>query len=134
MAVFGSLSRFQNFGFLLLRIGIGAIMIGHGFPKLKGGPELWEQIGHAMSQFGIHDFYTFWGFSAGFAEAVGGLLFLLGFLFRPACLLMLFVMIAASLQSYGMGGWSALLHPLSLGVLFVSMFIIGPGRFSVDKR
>jgi putative oxidoreductase len=134
MAVFGKLSRYNDFGLLLLRIGIGAMMIWHGFPKLRGGPEFWEKIGGAMARYGVHDFPQFWGFMAGFTEAVGGLLFLLGFLFRPACLFLIFMMITAAMQSFGMGGMAAASHPIELGIVFVAMFIIGPGRYSIDKR
>lgn len=134
MAVFGKLSRYQDFGLLLLRVGIGAMMIWHGYPKLKGGPDMWEKVGGAMSHFGVHDFPHFWGFMAGLTEGLGGLLFLLGFLFRPACLFLIFMMITAALQSYDFGGMAMASHAIELGILFTAMFIIGPGRFSIDKR
>lgn len=134
MAIFGKLSRYQDFGLLLLRVGVGAMMIWHGFPKLKGGPELWEKIGGAMANYGLHDFPRFWGFMAGFTESVGGLLFILGFLFRPACAFLVFMMITAAMQSYGSGGMKMASHAIELGIVFLSMFIIGPGRFSIDKR
>ncbi len=134
MAIFSKLARYQNFGLLIMRLGIGAMMIWHGFPKLKGGPDLWEKVGQAMAQFGVHDFPQFWGFMAGFTEAVGGLLFLIGFLFRPTCIFLLFVMIVAAMQSYTMGGMGNAAQPIELGFVFLAMFIIGPGSISIDKR
>src|ERR1044072_1579326 len=104
MAIFGGLTRYRDFGILVLRIALGAMMIWHGFPKLKGGPDMWNKIASSMSVFGVPNFPTFWGFMAGFAEAIGGLLFLIGFLFRPALLLMIFTMIVAVMQSYQPGG------------------------------
>jgi putative oxidoreductase len=134
MALFSGLSRHNHFGLLLLRLGIGAMMIYHGFPKLKGGPDMWHKIGGSMANLGVHDFPTFWGFMAAFAECIGGLLFLIGFLFRPACLLMLTTMAVAAMHHFHAGdGWGGASHALELGVVFLAMFIIGPGRYSIDK-
>ena len=134
MAILSSLSRYQSTGLLILRLGIGAMMIVHGYPKLVGGTAMWTKIGSAVGPFGLHDFPAFWGFMAAFAEGVGGLLFLLGFLFRPACFLLLVTMAVASAKHLsggdGLGGAS---HAIELAVLFLAMFIIGPGKYSIDK-
>ena len=134
MAIFSRLSKYNNTGLLLLRLGIGAMMILHGYPKLIGGPQMWTKLGGALSTFGMHDFPGFWGFMAAFAEGVGGLLFLVGFLFRPACLLLLITMIVAAAKHMAGGdGIMGASHAIELAVLFLAMFIIGPGRYSVDK-
>jgi len=134
MAILSRLSRHQNFGLLLMRLGIGAMMIFHGYPKLIGGPGMWNKIGGSMANVGMHDFPTFWGFMAAFAEGVCGLLFLIGFLFRPACLLLMITMVVASMHHFHAGdGWAGASHAFELGVVFLAMFIIGPGRYSIDK-
>jgi putative oxidoreductase len=134
MAILSNLSKYQSTGLLILRLGIGAMMIVHGYPKLVGGTTMWAKIGGAVAPFGLHDFPTFWGFMAAFAEGVGGLLFLLGFLFRPACLLMLITMVVAAASHFRAGdGLTGAGHALELGVIFLAMFIIGPGRYSIDK-
>ena len=134
MAIFSRLSRYQNTGLLIMRLGIGAMMVGHGYPKLIGGPQTWSRLGSALATFGMHDFPTFWGFMAAFAEGVGGLLFLIGFFFRPASLLLLLTMIVAAAKHLGAGdGIMGSSHAIELGVLFLAMFIIGPGRYSIDK-
>ncbi len=134
LALFSRLSRYTNTGLLILRLGVGAMMIVHGFPKLKSGPEGWHKLVESMGIFGIHDFPTFWGFMAAFAEGIGGLLFLVGFMFRPACLLMLMTMLVA-VAHHMKGGDSLQIasHAIELGVLFIAMFLIGPGRYSIDK-
>lgn len=134
MPLFSRLSRYHDFGILLLRIGIGAMMIWHGFPKMKGGPDLWAKVGSSMSAFGVHDFPTFWGFMAAFAETVGGLLVLIGFLFRPALLLLIITMSVAAIQSYKGDGMMGANHPLELGIVFLALFFTGPGKYSVDKH
>src|SRR5690606_22626802 len=66
-----------QFGWLILRVGIGISIFLHGFPKITGGTEMWTAIGSSMGIFGINFAPTFWGFLAAVAESVGGLLFAL---------------------------------------------------------
>ena len=61
---FGSLERWRDHGLVLLRVGLGAMMIGHGWPKIVDGPERWERLGAAMGTFGIDFTPAFWGFMA----------------------------------------------------------------------
>jgi putative oxidoreductase len=134
MAIFSVLGRYTNFGLLVLRIGVGAMMIVHGYPKLIGGPDKWVKIGSAIGNFGIHSYPGFWGFMAAFSEAIGGLLVLLGLAFRPACLLIMCTMIVASVSHYYRGDdLAAMSHAVELAFVFFGLFFIGPGRFSVDK-
>jgi len=135
MGLFRSQYTFRNFGLLVLRVGIGAMFMLHGWPKLIGGPETWTKIGETMELVGIHQFPVFWGFMAGFAEVIGGLLLALGFLFRPACILLLITMIMAAIRHYaggdGFGGYS---HATEAAILFFSLLFIGPGKYSLDKK
>ena len=135
MAIFSSLSKHHHTGLLILRIGIGIMMILHGYPKLLGGTAKWAALGKNMAVFGMHDFPTFWGFMAAFGETIGGLLFLVGFLFRPAVFLLLMTMLVASMHHLKSGdGVMGASHAIELGVLFLAMFIIGPGKYSIDKN
>ena len=134
MPLFSKLSRHTHTGLLILRVGIGIMMILHGYPKLAGGPEKWAGLGKSMAAFGIHDFPQAWGFLAAFAEGVGGLLLVLGFLFRPACVLLFVTMVVAAAKHLGAGdGLMGASHAIELGVVFAALFVLGPGRFSVDK-
>ncbi|ALI98210.1 DoxX family protein [Rufibacter tibetensis] len=127
--------RFQNEGLLLLRLGIGFMFILHGWPKITGGMEKWEQVGGAMSALGITFGAAFFGFMAAFAETVGGLFLMLGFLFRPVTVLLLLTMIVATLRHMvagdGFGGYS---HALEAAILFLGLFFIGPGKYSLDNK
>lgn len=126
--------KFRDEGLLLLRIGIGVMYVMHGLPKLIGGPEKWEQIGRAMAYLGIEVVPTFWGFCAGTAETLGGLLLLLGLLFRPACLALAFTMLVAVNMHLGRGeGLMAASHAIENCILFVSLLLIGPGRYHLRK-
>ena|ERR1051325_3806419 len=128
----------KNFGLLLLRIGIGALYIMHGYPKLIGGPEKWEAIGKAMENLGVHFLPTMWGFFCAITETGGGLLLMLGIMFRPVCFLLLFTMIVASTTQFEQGATiikniSSASHPLMGAVIFLSLMFIGPGNYRLQK-
>lgn len=135
MPLFSKLGKYTSVGLLIIRLGIGAMMIVHGYPKLIGGPEKWSAIGGTMSNIGITQFPVFWGFMAAVTEAFGGLLLILGLAFRPACLFLLFTMIMAAVTHIvGGDGIAGASHPIELASLFLGLFIIGPGKYSVDKK
>lgn len=128
------LGKHREFGLLALRLGIGAMFIVHGWPKLMGGPGKWEKVGLAMQFAGVHAVPTFWGLAAALSEFVGGLCLILGLFFRPACLLLAITMGVAANMHLGKGeGLLAASHAIELGVLFFSLLFIGPGRYSVDR-
>ncbi|MEK6693679.1 MAG: DoxX family protein [Nitrospirota bacterium] len=129
-----SLTKYRDTGILILRIGIGIMFLYHGAPKLIGGPEKWEKLGMAMNYVGIPVFPVFWGFMAAFSEFFGGIFIILGLFFRPACILLLITMSVASIMHLGKGdGLGVASHAIEAGVLFLSLILIGPGKYSIDK-
>lgn len=135
MALLSGLGRFKDTGLLLMRLGLGLMFILHGYPKLVGGPERWEGIGGAMKTIGIDFLPLFWGLSATLVELIGGLFLILGLFFRPTCLLLAFTMLIAALFHLSKGdGVMGSSHAIELGIVFVGLLFVGPGRYSVDKR
>ena len=131
--ILNQLDRYRDPGLLILRIGIGLMFMIHGFPKLMGGPEAWTRLGGATAAIGVDLAPTFMGFMAAFAEFGGGLLLALGLLTRPACLLLCFTMIVATMMHVQNGdGFNRYSHALEASILFFSLFLIGPGRLSLD--
>jgi len=134
MALFTKLGKYNNTALLLLRMGLGTMMMMHGYPKLSGGVAKWEKLGSAMSAIGIKVFPVVWGFMAAITESVGGLFFLLGLFFRPTSFFLLFTMVVATAMHLKDGETVMdASHSIELGIVFLSMFIIGPGKYSVDK-
>lgn len=126
-------------GLLVLRVGIGAMFILHGLPKLLGGPEAWQGLGQYGLPFlpeGILP--TIFGFLAMAAELGGGICLILGVFHRIACAGLAVTMLVAfstkigavsSLEAFGKeAGW-----PLELMIVFIALFIAGPGRFALRK-
>jgi putative oxidoreductase len=134
-----SLSKYRDTGLLLLRILIGLSFLAHGLPKLMAGPDLWIKLGKSMQFVGVDSYPLFWGVMSSVTESLGGFLILIGFCFRPACLFLLINMTVATIMHFHttpgdlMEKWSVASHAIELGSVFLSLLLIGPGKFSVDR-
>ena len=129
------LNQYRDFGLLILRLGIGGMFIFHGWPKIMGGPDMWERVGGATSSIGINFAPTFFGFMAALTEFGGGVCLILGLLLRPVCILLMINMIVATAMHLANGdGLNVASHAIEDGVLFLSLIFIGPGRLSLDEK
>ncbi|MFT4734748.1 MAG: putative oxidoreductase [Arcticibacterium sp.] len=111
----------------ILRVGIGILMVTHGYPKL---------LKILNNQFSFADPIGFGETTslvlAVFAEFFCSLLLVLGFLTRPALFFLIFTMtIVVCVVKIDQG-----LVEMEKGLLFllpfISLFIWGPGRYSLD--
>ena len=128
------LDKHRDVGLLIMRVGIGVMFMGHGIPKLMGGPGAWGKLGGALGVFGIHFAPVMWGLMAALSESVGGALLLVGFLARPACFFMLNVMVVATAMHLNKGdSFTIYSHPVEAGIVFLSLIIIGPGKYALDQ-
>ena len=83
------LDRFQPLALLVLRIVLGIIMIGHGYPKVFGG--LSEHV-HHVSNLGLPGWLAY---CSAAAEFFGGILLLAGLFTRIAALAIFINMMVA---------------------------------------
>jgi len=124
-----------NIGLLILRVGIGIKFLVHGYPKLMGGPEMWEGLGGTMAIFGITFAPVFWGFMAAVSEFFGAILLILGILLRPAAILLFLTMVVATTMHIVQGdGWGAYSHAGGMAVVFLSLFFTGAGKYSLASK
>jgi len=117
-------------GLLVLRVGIGSAFVIHGFPKLFIGGAVGLSKGLAATGIpgGVVAAYL-----AGSAEFFGGIALILGILVRPATAVMAFTMLVALIFHLNKGDkFVAYSHALESGILFLSLFIAGAGKFSLD--
>ena len=130
-----SLDKYRDIGLLILRMGLGCMFLFHGGPKLFGGPEKWEKVGGAMATFGIQLMPAFWGFMAAISEFLGGICIISGLFFRPACILLAITMTVAASRHLNQGdGLSGASHAIEDGIVFLSLILIGPGKYSLDEK
>ncbi len=134
MALFASLKKHSDLGLLILRVGVGAMFVVHGYPKLTGGTERWAKLGATMENLGIDFAPAFWGLMAALAETFGGVLLALGLWTRPACMALAFTMLVAMVHHLTRGdGVAGASHAIEALSVFLAITLIGPGRHSIDR-
>lgn len=134
MIIFNNRYKFRDFGLLLLRIGIGIMLVFHGLPKLMGGAAQWDELGSAVSHFGIYEHHEIYGYIIAFTEFGGGILLLFGLFHRIICFLLILIMALAAANYFMAGaGLKGAHHAVEGGVLFLSLLFIGPGRYALDQ-
>ena len=130
-----SLGKYRDYAPLFVRLMLGTTLVfAHGVPKLMS-PDRWEREGALMAMFGITFAPVFWGFMAGFSEAVCGVLFWLGLAVRPASIMMMWVMFVAMLRNVlagRIGGGDV--HPWDFTAGLVALLILGAGAYSLDRK
>ena len=129
--VAGKLTKNQDVAFLLLRIGVGVIMVAHGTMKLSdpaGTAAQFAQIGIPLPSAAV--------VLAIAGEFLGGLGLLLGALTRVAALGPLCTMIVAIATVHAgnglftqNGGWE---YPLTILLVSLAFVFRGAGRYSLD--
>jgi putative oxidoreductase len=72
---------------------------------------------------------------AALTELAGGVLLIIGLFFRSACIFLAITMAVAAAMHLGKGdGLQVASHAIEDGILFLGLFFIGPGKFSMDKK
>lgn len=135
MAALSFLAKYRETGLLLLRVAIGVLFIVLAAPILMAGSDAWAHSGSAMRNIGIASHPAFWGFAGALAQCVAGVLLIFGLFFRIGALLLLATVLvhaAGVLQSRA--DFFLKLQAIELCVLLLSLLLIGPGKYSVDKN
>ncbi|SDF14082.1 DoxX family protein [Sporolituus thermophilus] len=133
--VFSNLHKYKDEGLLILRLGMGTMMMYHGAPKIFGGVAAWAKVGAAMKFVGITFAPEFWGFMAAVSEFIGGLMIVLGLGTRLAALFLTITMGVAAAMKFGTGaGLFGASQALENGIVYLSLIIAGPGIYSLDEK
>ena len=127
------LENFPDIGILILRVFSGATMfMNHGMNKISSGSIKWESLGSALTDLiGFESLKVFFGFMASFAESIGAIFIMVGFLTRFSSSLLFFTMMVASLKHYLEGDFSELAFIYAL--ICFTLIISGSGKYSVDN-
>jgi len=124
------LDRLQPLALLILRVGLGAIMIAHGYGKVFGG------FSH------VHDMVQHLGFPGWTAylvagtEFFGGILIIAGLLTRLVSLAILIDMLVAIWKVHwhnGLKGQGGYEFPLALAAIAFALVFFGGGPMAFDS-
>lgn len=127
--LFPQLLDYAFYGPLLLRLGLAAVFIVHGYPKLfvRFGEtaQFFESIGIKPGKF--------WVIVVGVVEFFGGFLLLLGLFVQPVAILLAINMIIAILKvKYSKGFAGGYEFELILLIMALSLLVLGGGAYSLD--
>ncbi|HEX8476317.1 MAG TPA: DoxX family protein [Pyrinomonadaceae bacterium] len=121
-----------------LRVALGLIFIAHGAQKVLG---VWEGPGLSKfaanpAPFGLQPSWLWMG-AAAFAELIGGILILLGFLTRLGAFAIAVIMLIAMFGVHWSGGFflsnKGIEYTLALLGMALALLVSGGGRASVDE-
>jgi putative oxidoreductase len=118
-----------DLGVLILRVGISALMLTHGYAKLanflSGSRSFADPIG-------IGEELSF--VLTIFAEFVCSILLILGLASRAALIPLIFTMIVVVFIVHGADPFDQKEHAVSFLIVYMTLFLTGPGKYSVDSR
>jgi putative oxidoreductase len=123
------LDKLQPIALLILRLVLGIIMIGHGYPKVFGGLHHHVQM---VSSLGLPGWLAY---VSAAAEFLGGILVILGLLTRCAALAITINLVVAIVKVHwhngllGNGGYQ---FPLALAAIAFALIFLGAGPIALE--
>lgn len=133
----GTYARLAPWGWTLVRVAAGAVMIPHAVPKLFGSfaPVLAKNV---LAPLGFPA-PLYWAYFLGGLELAGGALLALGLLTRPLAAAFAIETAVIALGVAWPKGWfysapgGGAEFPTLLFLLYVAILLRGPGRHSLDR-
>ena len=120
------LDRLQPLGLLVLRVVLGAILIGYGYGKVFGGL---HKMASMASSLGLPSWL---GYVSAFTEFVGGMLLVAGLFTRLASIAICINMIVAVKSQFHSGFLHGYDYPLACAAMAFALIFLGPGPISFD--
>ncbi len=123
------LDRLQPLALLVMRLTLGAIMVGHGYHKVFGGLHHHAQI---VAGLGLP---AWLGYVSAFAELLGGLLIFAGFFTRAAAFVVCVDLVVAIWKVHlhnGLIGPTGYEFPLAVATLAFVLIFFGGGPVAID--
>ena len=124
-----------NLGLLIMRLGVGGLMLIHGLSKIAGGI---STVKYLVESAGLPSFFAY-GVYIG--EVIAPIMILIGFRTRLAAAIMAFNCLVAVIMYHpggflsldATGGWALEFIALYL-IGAVALFFTGSGRFAVSRK
>lgn len=118
----------KDIGLLVLRVGVGALMLPHGWGKLMNFSNMKDSFPDPI---GLGSTISLTG--AVFAEVFCAIAIIIGLFTRFACIPLLVTMLVAAFIIHGSDPWSKKEFALLYAIPFLSLIFTGSGSYSVDR-
>jgi putative oxidoreductase len=129
-----------DLGLFIIRAALAAILIYAGWSKFQGGEAALNAVGANIKYIGMepgtNNVVTFFfGIVAAGSELVGGILLLVGLLFRTATVPLMGTMLVATLYKFQTSNGDIIQYGYPLVVLLVLLGLLftGPGKYCLQK-
>lgn len=119
----------HHLGLLIFRVGLSAMMLVHGIPKIN---RLFEDTIEFADPFGLGATISL--ILALLGEVVAPILIIIGFKTRLAAIPALITMIVAAFIIHASDPYGNKEMALLYGLGFLTILIAGPGKYSLDKK
>ena len=124
-----TISRYNNFALLILRVGVSAMMLTHGIPKIE---KLFNSPVEFADPLEIGDLWSL--LLALLGEVVAPILIIIGLKSRYASIIALITMLVAVFVVHSNDPFGQKEKALLYALGFLVVFLAGPGKFSIDKN
>jgi putative oxidoreductase len=132
--MFGSQERKNNFGLLIMRLGLAAALLVHALPRLFGGDPAWQSVGRTLNFINIGVPLTLLGLSFLLLAALGAVSLLFGYFFRIACTLLFMLFGLYFFNYFSVGYQTLMLWSAGLAAVFLGLIFVGPGRYAIAVK
>ena len=132
--MFGSQERKNNFGLLIMRLGLAAALLFHSLPTLIAGDTAWQSVGRTLNFINIGVPQTLLGFIFLLLAALGAVSLLFGYFFRIACSVLFFLFGLYFFNYFSIGYKTLMLWSVGLAAVFLGLVFVGPGRYAIAVK
>lgn|GEM_PF-411039 len=132
--MFGSQERKNNFGLLVMRLGLAAALLIHSLPKLIGGDAAWQSVGTTLNFINIGIPQTLLGLIFLLLAALGAVSLLFGYFFRIACTVLFILFSLYFINYFSIGYKTLMLWSAGLATVFLGFIFVGPGRYAIAVK
>ena len=132
--MFGSQEQKNNFGLLIMRLGLASALLVHSVPALIGGDTAWQSVGRTINFINIGVPQTLLGFIFLLLAALGGVSMLFGYFFRIACIVLSVLFGLYFFNYFSIGYKTLMLWSAGLAAVFLGLIFVGPGRYAIAVK
>jgi len=132
--VFSAQDRQSNFGLLIMRLGLAAVLLIHSLPKLFAGSHSWQSVGTTLGFIDVGVPAAILGFSMLLLEALGAVSLTFGYFFRIACIVLFIIFCLYFFNYFRIGYQTLMLWSAGLAAVFFGLIYVGAGRYAIAVK